>query len=87
MKKLIVLLALAASVAGFAAEGVRTVAEKPRKSLKVLMIGNDMTITFASDNGQLELNVMEPVIAYSLFESIHLLANGLDTCASTASKA
>ena len=43
------------------------------------VIGNDMCITFASDNGQLELNVMEPVIAYSLFESIHLLANGLDT--------
>ena len=43
------------------------------------VIGNDMTITFASDNGQLELNVMEPVIAYTLFESIHLLENGLDT--------
>lgn len=35
-------------------------------------------ITLA-DNGQLELNVMEPVIAYCLFESIHLLTNGLDT--------
>ena len=43
------------------------------------VIGNDMTISFASDNGQLELNVMEPVIAYTLFESIHLLENGLDT--------
>lgn len=43
------------------------------------VIGNDMCITFASDNGQLELNVMEPVIAYSLFESIHVLGNGLDT--------
>ncbi len=43
------------------------------------VIGNDMCITFASDNGQLELNVMEPVIAYTLFESIHLLENGLDT--------
>ncbi len=43
------------------------------------VIGNDMTISFASDNGQLELNVMEPVIAYTLFESIHLLTNGLDT--------
>ncbi len=43
------------------------------------VIGNDMTITFASDNGQLELNVMEPVIAYTLFESVHLLENGLDT--------
>ena len=43
------------------------------------VIGNDMTISLASDNGQLELNVMEPVIAYCLFESIHLLTNGLDT--------
>lgn len=43
------------------------------------VIGNDMCITFASDNAQLELNVMEPVIAYTLFESIHLLTNGLDT--------
>ena len=43
------------------------------------VIGNDMCITFASDNGQLELNVMEPVIAYTLFESIHLLENGLET--------
>ena len=43
------------------------------------IIGNELTITLASDNGQLELNVMEPVIAYSLFESIHLITNGLDT--------
>ena len=43
------------------------------------VIGNDMCISLASDNGQLELNVMEPVIAYTLFESIRLLENGLDT--------
>lgn len=43
------------------------------------VIGNDMCITFASDNAQLELNVMEPVIAYTLFESIHILSKGLDT--------
>ena len=43
------------------------------------VIGNDMTIALASDNSQLELNVMEPVIAYCLFESIHLLTKGLDT--------
>jgi len=43
------------------------------------VIGNDMCISFAADNGQLELNVMEPVIAYTLFESVHLLENGLDT--------
>lgn len=35
--------------------------------------GADLTITMASENGQLELNVMEPVIAYNLFMSINLL--------------
>ncbi|MCQ2298528.1 MAG: aspartate ammonia-lyase [Bacteroidales bacterium] len=43
------------------------------------IIGNDLTVAWAADNGQLELNVMEPVIAYSLFESVHLLMNGVDT--------
>ena len=43
------------------------------------VIGNDLTITIAADNAQLELNVMEPVMAYSLFESLHLLMNGYDT--------
>ncbi|WP_407641493.1 aspartate ammonia-lyase [Alginatibacterium sediminis] len=35
--------------------------------------GNDLTIAMAAEAGQLQLNVMEPVIAQSLFESIHLL--------------
>jgi aspartate ammonia-lyase len=43
------------------------------------VIGNDFCITIAADNAQLELNVMEPVMAYTLFESVHLLMNGLDT--------
>jgi aspartate ammonia-lyase len=37
------------------------------------VIGNDMTVTMAAEAGQLQLNVMEPVIASSLFESILLL--------------
>jgi len=37
------------------------------------VIGNDLTITLAAENGQLELNVMEPVIAYNLFQSIDIL--------------
>ena len=37
--------------------------------------GNDLTITMAAEGGQLQLNVMEPVIAQSLFESLHLLTN------------
>lgn len=43
------------------------------------VIGNDTTISFASEAGQLQLNVMEPVIALSLFESINLLTNGILT--------
>ena len=40
------------------------------------VIGNDATITFAGTGGNLELNVMMPVIAYNLLQSIELLANG-----------
>ena len=43
------------------------------------IIGNDLTITMASEAGQLQLNVMEPVIAYSILESIELLYNGMNT--------
>ncbi|MFY9262618.1 MAG: aspartate ammonia-lyase [Actinomycetaceae bacterium] len=37
------------------------------------VMGNDVAITMASEAGQLQLNVMEPVISQSLFESIILL--------------
>lgn len=43
------------------------------------VIGNDLTVTLAAEAGQLELNVMEPVIAQSLFESIEILKNGMAT--------
>ncbi|MDR1725100.1 MAG: aspartate ammonia-lyase [Bacteroidales bacterium] len=43
------------------------------------VIGNDLCVTLAAENAQLELNVMEPVLVYSLFESIQLLTNGFDT--------
>lgn len=43
------------------------------------VIGNDLTVTMASEAGQLELNVMEPVIAQSIFESIEMLKNGMAT--------
>ena len=39
------------------------------------VIGNDITVTMAAEAGQLQLNVMEPVIGQSLFESLSLLAN------------
>ncbi|WWO99969.1 MAG: aspartate ammonia-lyase [Candidatus Dasytiphilus stammeri] len=37
------------------------------------VIGNDICITLAAEAGQLQLNVMEPIISQSLFESINLL--------------
>ena len=43
------------------------------------VIGNDTTISFAAEAGQLELNVMEPVITESLFESLVWLSNAIDT--------
>ncbi|NND93484.1 MAG: aspartate ammonia-lyase [Flavobacteriales bacterium] len=45
------------------------------------VIGNDVTISFAAEGGQLQLNVMEPVIAQCLFESIKLLTNATITLA------
>ena len=43
------------------------------------VIGNDLTVTMASEAGQLQLNVMEPVIGQCLFEDIELLTNALAT--------
>ena len=43
------------------------------------IIGNDVTISFAAEAGQLQLNVMEPVIAQCLFESVDLLSNACTT--------
>ena len=43
------------------------------------VIGNDLTITMAAEAGQLELNVMEPIIAHCLFESIEMLKSGMKT--------
>lgn len=41
------------------------------------VIGNELTVTLAAENGQLELNVFEPVMIYAIFESITLLINGM----------
>jgi aspartate ammonia-lyase len=45
------------------------------------VIGNDITITLAAEAGQLELNVMEPVIAYNLFTSLDMLGRACRTLA------
>jgi aspartate ammonia-lyase len=41
------------------------------------VIGNDFTAMMAAQAGQLELNVMMPVIAYDITQSLFILANGI----------
>jgi len=43
------------------------------------VIGNDLVVTLAAEAGQLELNVMEPIIVQSLFQNIEMLKNGMTT--------
>ena len=45
------------------------------------VIGNDVTVSFAAEAGQLQLNAFEPVIAHSLFKSLKHLRNGCTTLA------
>jgi fumarate hydratase class II len=44
----------------------------------VQVIGNDSAITLAGSSGNFELNVMMPLIAYDLLQSLSLLANGVN---------
>lgn len=39
------------------------------------VIGNDTAVTMAAEAGQLQLNVMEPVIGQAMFESLSILSN------------
>ena len=48
------------------------------------VIGNDTTITVAGQSGNFQLNVMLPVIAYNLLQSIEVLANGTGLLADAA---
>ena len=43
------------------------------------VIGNDLAVALAAESGQLQLNVMEPVIAASILESLKVLANAVET--------
>ena len=45
------------------------------------VIGNDLTISFAAEAGQLQLNAFEPIIAHSLFKSVTHLRAGCLTLA------
>lgn len=46
------------------------------------VIGNDITVSFAAEAGQLQLNAFEPVIAHSLFKSVAHLRSACLTLAS-----
>jgi len=43
------------------------------------VIGNDLTITMASEAGQLQLNAFEPIMGWSLHKSIHHLTQACTT--------
>lgn len=42
------------------------------------VIGNDLALTMAAEAGQLQLNVMEPLITFKLFDSVRLLTRAMD---------
>ncbi|HET8748136.1 MAG TPA: lyase family protein, partial [Ramlibacter sp.] len=44
-----------------------------------LVIGLDLTVTLAASAGQLQLNVMEPVITFALFTSITTMENAVNS--------
>jgi fumarate hydratase class II len=48
------------------------------------VIGNDMAITIAGQSGNFQLNVMLPVVAYNLTQSVELLANASRVLADSA---
>jgi fumarate hydratase class II len=41
------------------------------------VVGNDMTVMMAGQAGQLELNVMMPIIGYNLFQSMDIIINAV----------
>ncbi len=43
------------------------------------VIGNDLAVTMAAEAGQLQLNVMEPIIAFNLFQSVDALGAAVRT--------
>ncbi|CAN2044436.1 aspartate ammonia-lyase [Candidatus Magnetomoraceae bacterium gMMP-1] len=45
------------------------------------VIGNDLAITMASEAGQLQLNVMEPLIAFNILQSIQMLTRVINILA------
>ncbi|HEY6830170.1 MAG TPA: aspartate ammonia-lyase, partial [Gemmatimonadaceae bacterium] len=50
------------------------------------VIGNDVTVSFAAEAGQLQLNAFDPIISHSLFKSVTHLTNGCLTLANRCVK-
>jgi fumarate hydratase class II len=44
------------------------------------VIGNDTTVSYSAQAGQLQLNVMMPVIIYNILHSLKIVTNGLRIC-------
>lgn len=45
------------------------------------VIGNDLTVTFAAEGGQLQLNAFEPVICFNILESTRVMTRAMGTLA------
>ncbi|APX32761.1 aspartate ammonia-lyase [Brachybacterium sp. P6-10-X1] len=45
------------------------------------VIGNDLTVTFAAEGGQLQLNPFEPVIGFNILESTRIMTRAMNTLA------
>lgn len=60
---------------------VNPVIEESLTMVCAQVIGNDSTITVAGQSGNFELNVMLPVVAHNLLESIDILANATENFA------
>jgi len=41
------------------------------------VIGNDLTVTFAAESGQLQLNAFEPVITFNILQSVRILTRAM----------
>ena len=58
---------------------VNPVMPEVMKEISFQIMGNDLTITMATQSGQLELNAFYPIVIHNLYESLVILTNGVGT--------
>ena len=58
---------------------VNPVMPEVMKEISFQIMGNDLTITMATQSGQLELNAFYPIVIHNLYESLVILTNGVET--------